>query len=244
MESKSKKISLAVIIPMFNEEKVASTSIDAVMKVLSSLKIPTTLLIINDGSADKTKEILDKKQKKYGRKLTIITHKKNKGYGAALQTGTKKAFELGYTWGLHMDSDQTNDPKYIPNFIKHVGENYDCIKASRYIKGSRIINVSRFRRYVSIIGNLIAARLFNVGIKDCTNGFRMVRLSLLKDVAFKENSFSIILEELYYLKKKHARFKEIPYTLTARTNSTSHFAYKPRTFYDYIKYAFKSALNI
>lgn len=242
MESKFKKPSIAVIIPMYNEENVASASIDAVMNVIKTLNYPITLLIINDGSKDRTKQILLSKQKKYGKKLIVITHKINKGYGAALQSGINKALELGFTWGLHMDSDQTNDPKYIYDFIKNLGENYDCIKASRYIKGSKIVNVSRFRRYISVVGNLIAARLFNVGIKDCTNGFRIVRLTLLKDITFKENSFSIILEELYYLKKKKARFKEIPYTLTARISSHSHFTYKPKTFVDYLKYAIKSSL--
>jgi glycosyltransferase involved in cell wall biosynthesis len=244
MELKSKKNSLAVIIPMFNEEKVAAACIDAVIKILKTIKIPTVLVVINDGSSDKTQEILEKKQKKYGKKLVVITHKKNKGYGAALQTGMKKALQLHYTWGLHMDSDLTNDPKYIHDFAKHVDEEYDCIKASRYIKGAATRNVPVFRRFVSIVGNFAASGLFNVGIRDCTNGFRMVRLNILKDVTFQENNFSIILEELYYLKKKHAKFKEIPYILTARTNSISHFVYKPKTFYDYFKYALKSALVI
>lgn len=242
MALKYKKPSVAIIIPMFNEEKVAAASIDAVMKVLSKIKTPNTLLIVNDGSSDNTKLILEQKQKKYGKKLTVITHKKNSGYGAALQTGIKKALDLGYIWGLHMDSDQTNDPKYIYDFIKYTNEKYDCIKASRYIKGSKTINVSKFRHYVSVLGNIVASKLFNIGIRDCTNGFRIVRLELLRDVTFKENSFSIILEELYYLKKRKAKFKEIPYTLTARVSSHSHFTYKPKTFIDYLKYALKSAL--
>jgi dolichol-phosphate mannosyltransferase len=244
MESKSKENSLAIIIPMYNEEKVASVCIDTVMKVISNLKTPTSLLIINDGSLDKTENILQEKLKKYRRKLIVITHKKNKGYGAALQTGMKQANKMGFEWALHMDSDLTNDPKYIPQFIKHMSEKYDCVKASRYIKHAKVINVPRYRRIVSIVGNYLAASLFRVGIKDCTNGFRMVRLDKLKGLTFQENNFSIILEELYYLKKRGARFTEIPYTLTARTNSQSHFTYKPKIFYDYFKYVIKSALVI
>ncbi len=227
---------------MLNEEKVAAACIDAVMKVIQKMKSRTALIVINDGSTDKTAEILARKEKKYHNHLVILNHKKNAGYGAALQSGMKKAIQLGFTWGLHMDSDLTNDPRYIADFAKHMSEKYDCVKASRYIKGARTKNVPAFRRYVSVMGNFLASSLFNVGIKDCTNGFRMVRLQMLKGIVFKENNFSIILEELYYLKKRHAKFKEIPYTLTARTNSISHFVYKPRTFYDYFKYALKSAL--
>jgi dolichol-phosphate mannosyltransferase len=242
MESKSKQSSLAIIIPMLNEEKVAALCIDTVMYVLKKITHKTALIVINDGSTDNTAEILEKKQKTYGKKLIVLTHKKNKGYGAALQTGMKKAIQLGFVWGLHMDSDMTNDPRYIPDFAKFSGKNYDCIKASRYVKGAKVKNVPAFRRFVSIVGNFLASNLFNVGIKDCTNGFRMIRLAMMKNITFKENNFSIILEELYYLKKKQARFHEIPYTLTVRTNSLSHFVYKPKTFYDYFKYAIKSAL--
>lgn len=240
MESKSKKNSLAIIIPMYNEEKVAKNCIDAVMKVTSQMKIRTKLIIINDGSKDKTSSILEEKRKKYTKQLIILTHKMNQGYGAAVQSGSKKAIQLGFDWVLHMDSDLTNDPKYIHSFAKYAYGKYDCIKASRYIKGSSIINVPQYRKLISRVGNYIASALFNIGIKDCTNGFRMVRLKLLNKVKFREKNFSIILEELYYLKKNNAAFIEIPYTLTARTSSVSHFSYKPKTFYDYFKYLIKA----
>jgi hypothetical protein len=69
----------------------------------------------------------------------------------------------------------------------------------------------------------------------------MVRLKLLENVEFKEKNFSIILEELYYLKKKRAKFSEIPNTIYVRKNSKSHFRYTPKIFYDYFKYVIKSA---
>lgn len=226
---------------MFNEEKVAGDCIDAVMRIISQMKLEIKLIVINDGSQDKTSLILEEKQKKYHKYLIILTHKKNKGYGAAIQSGTKKALRLGFDWGLHMDSDLTNDPKYIPSFAKNISEKFDCIKASRYIKGARTVNVPQYRKLISKIGNYIASILFNIDIKDCTNGFRMVRLELLNGITFRENNFSIILEELYYLKKRKANFKEIPYTLSARIGSVSHFSYKPKTFYDYFKYLIKAA---
>lgn len=227
---------------MLNEEKVAAACIDKVIKAIVRLKNRTVVITVNDGSRDNTASILKKKQKQYGKKLIIITHSRNKGYGAATQTGINKAIEKDFSWCLHMDSDLTNDPKYIHNFVREMSDKYDCIKASRYVKGGKVINVPLYRKIISLIGNQFAAFLFRIGIKDCTNGFRMVRLEKLKGIRFKENNFSIILEELYILKKRKAKFKEIPNVLTARKDSQSHFTYKPITFYAYFKYAFKSAL--
>lgn len=227
---------------MFNEENTASSCIDKVIKEITKIKNQIKLIIVDDGSIDKTADLLKNKKKQYKNQLVILSHKKNNGYGAALQTGISYAIKERYKFYLTMDSDLTNPPKYIVDFIKVMSEDIDCVKASRYIKGGKVVNVPYFRQLISIIGNYIASLLFNVGIKDCTNGFRMVRLELLKGIKFKEKSFSIILEELYYLKKKHSRFKEIPYTLTPRTNSKSHFKYNFRIFRDYFKYAFKAFL--
>jgi len=227
---------------MFNEEKVVATCIIKVIKEIAKLKNYTKLLIIDDGSSDKTPKILSKKEKQYKKNLIIMTHKKNKGYGASLKTGISYAIKNGYEFYLTMDSDLTNPPSFIQNFVNVMSNEIDCVKASRYIKGGKTVNVSYFRQLISIIGNYLASLLFNVGIKDCTNGFKMVRLKLLKGISFKENSFSIILEEMYYLKKRHARFMEIPNILYARSNSASHFRYKLKTFYDYFKYVIKATL--
>lgn len=240
MVSKSRKL-LAVIIPMYNEEKVANRCIERVLTQLNKESVGSILIVINDGSTDKTFSILEEWQRKEKKFLKIVHHKKNKGYGGAIQTGIKEAIKLGYIYTLTMDSDLTNDPKYIHAFIEASKTNIDCVKASRYIKGGRVINVPAYRVFVSYVGNKLASILFNIGVTDCTNGFRMVKTSLLKNVRFRENNFSIILEELYYLKKKRATFMEIPNTLTARKDSASHFSYKPKVFYDYFKYTLLAA---
>lgn len=227
---------------MYNEEKMVDRCIDAVMPVIKKLKNRTALIVVNDGSKDDTQRLLGKKSKQYKKNLIVLKYKKNKGYGAAVKMGVSLAIKQKFEWCLHMDSDLTNDPHYITSFVTNMKDTYDCIKASRYIKGSKINNVPYFRRFISVFGNLFASLMFGVGIKDCTNGFRMVRLASIKDILLKENNFSIILEELYYLKKKHARFKEIPYALTARTNSKSHFKYNLKIFRDYFKYALKAFL--
>lgn len=234
------KDSLAIIIPMFNEEKVATKCVDAVIKAIRNLLNHTTLVIINDGSTDKTKLLLEKKQKQYPQDLIIITLKKNAGYGGATQKGIAYALKNKFEWSLHMDSDLTNDPKYIKDFVKCMSPSIDCVKASRYIKGGVVRHVPLFRRLISIVGNQVASSLFDIGIRDCTNGFRMIKTSCYRNIKFKEKNFSIILEELYYLKKLQARCIEIPYTLTARVDSVSHFKYNKQILFDYFKYAFKA----
>lgn len=241
MESNYKNRALCIIIPVFNEEKNIGMCITKIMEVIVQTKTPVFLLIVNDGSSDNTKLLLDKFAKEYAN-LIIIDHNSNKGYGAALQTGIKEANDRKFEFGLFMDCDMTNDPKYILDFVEYIATDYDCIKASRYIAGGKTIGVPILRQIISKVGNALATLLFSIGVKDCTNGFRMVRLKLLREIVFYEKGFAIILEELFYLKKQGAKFIEIPVILTSRTNSASKFTYDLITFWNYLKYALKAFL--
>lgn len=234
------KASLAVIIPAFNENRGIKKCIGSVERELSKIKQKTTLFVVNDGSTDSTLEILTKAKKKYKTKLEVISYKKNKGYGLAIATGLKQAIQKNYTYALIMDSDLTNDPKLIPLFLKAIEEGYDCVKASRYIKGGNSKNVPLRRRLPSVLGNKFAGLFFHAGIHDYTNGFRIVRLSKIRGIHYKERGFAHILEEVFYLKTKHAKFAEIPITLTTRKTGASKFRYNVSTFWSYAKYPIQS----
>jgi dolichol-phosphate mannosyltransferase len=233
--------SLAVIIPAFNEEAGLERCILEVMTALNSLTIRASFIMVNDGSTDKTNAIIQANERKYP-KFLGISHLKNQGYGAALRSGIKTAEEKGLTWCLFMDSDLTNDPKHIQDFVQNMSPKIDCVRASRYIQNGQVVGVPISRRWISRIGNLVASTLFGLKIKDCTNGFRMVRTELLKSIPYQETGFTIIVEELYYLKKLQAKIKEIPYTLTSRVDTKTHFYYTAPVFLKYLKYAVKAAI--
>jgi len=234
---------LAVVIPMFNEEMNAERCVRCVSEVLQSKLPDVTLYIVDDGSKDATPRILaDLEAKSFP--LKVVTHPVNKGYGAALLTGARRALDDGFEYALFMDSDLTNDPELIPTFAALAAEGrYDVIKASRYVKGGGMRGVPLYHRAVTIVGNKIAALLFGMGIHDCTNGFRAVRLRLLSGLNFSQNGFPVIAEELYLLKTRKALATEFPYILTARKKNEgkSKFRYRPQLFYNYLKYAIKAA---
>lgn len=231
--------SVAVVVPAFNEEVGIERGVTAILKELKDLPWRSRLIVVDDGSRDKTPQILKSLQQKH-EELVVVTHERNKGYGAGLRTGAKKADELRMVWTLFMDSDLTNDPAFIRQFLEAATNEVDVIKASRYVKGGGMAGVPLKRRLISRLGNLIAAALFDIGIKDCTNGFRMVRTPLLLAIEYRECDYSIIMEELFYLKKMRARVIEIPNILTSRVDSETHFRYKPSIFWGYFMYAVRA----
>lgn len=241
----SSQLSFCIIVPMYNEEYGAANCVRAIYRAMQTYSYRTALLVINDGSVDATGMMLRRLEPEFD-KLTVITHGKNAGYGSAVRTGIQKAAEMGFDYALFMDSDLTNDPKYIASFIEKMLDGFDVIKASRYIKGGQAVGVPPHRVFISVVGNIMARLLFGLPITDCTNGFLAMKVELLKRMPLAERGFAVIMEELYYAKFLANTFCEIPYTLTARKENVrrSSFYYRPKVFYRYLKYAVKSFLGI
>ena len=108
---------------MYNEEKITRKSINTIFAYIIKLPIPTTMLIVNDGSNDNTGKIIqDCITTKLDERIKMINHSINQGYGAANRTGIKYAIENKYDYILFMDSDLTNPPRYLHSFCKKIKE--------------------------------------------------------------------------------------------------------------------------
>lgn len=226
-----------VVIPMFNEQAGVIRCVEAVGKVLRRLPVASVLIVVQDGSTDQTGFLLKQLGSRWNI-LRVVTHEKNMGYGQALVTGTRRAAEMGAKYVLFMDSDLTNNPADIPRFLAGMEKGADVIKATRYSLGGGAKGVPWFRVFISKHGNSLARFLMKLPISDPTNGFRAIKTKLLKDAVFKENSFSIIMEELFFLKNDSTVFAEVPVTLTNRSKAlkATSFSYKPLVFWNYLKY--------
>jgi dolichol-phosphate mannosyltransferase len=230
---------------MYNEEAGAEKCVREVCAALGRLPERCALLVVEDGSRDRTRDILERLAGEQPL-LKVIPHTRNMGYGRALRTGVEHAARDGYEYALFMDSDLTNNPADIPRFVAEMKRGTDVIKASRFTGGGRMEGVPLRRALISKTGNLIARLLFGLAIRDCTNGFRAIRVSILDRMSLRENSFPIIVEELYHAKFLASTYAEVPVVLTARQGEQrpTSFSYKPSTFRKYFTYALKARLGI
>jgi dolichol-phosphate mannosyltransferase len=199
------------------------------------------LIAVNDGSIDSTAQILDRLAADPER-LLIVHHSANQGYGAALRTGVREATKQDFEYCLFMDSDLTNDPQDIPRFADAMAVRTDVIKASRFMQGGEMRGVPWKRTLISNAGNMVARALFGLEIRDCTNGFRAVKTSILSQMQLKERGFPVIVEELYHCKFLARSFAEVPVVLTNRKDDQrpTSFAYDFKTLRKYFSYAWKA----
>lgn len=203
------QIKISIIIPIYNEEK----SIEGVMKELKKhlklLDIIYEIIVVNDGSIDKSREIL-----KNIEGIKIIDHPYNKGYGAAIKTGVKNA---QYDWVLFFDSDGQHRPQYIKDLISHQ-DKYDLIIGIR-TKGSQ---GSVLREPGKKILNWLANYLAEQKIPDLTSGFRLVKKeNFLRFMHIFPNSFSISATSTLAFLKEGYNVKYVPVIANKRMGKSS-----------------------
>jgi len=167
-----------IILPCFNEERNLKPLIHSIDRVLSP-QIPYQIIAVNDGSHDRTGEILKDLSVEFP--VKVFEHPRNCGLAAALRTGLIAAVKEAVVgdFVITMDSDNTHDPKHILEMLT-AAEHGDVIVGSRYVQGGAQLNVPLHRVILSRMVNLLIEKLFRLRLKDATSGFRCFRAELLK----------------------------------------------------------------
>ena len=164
---------LSVVIPAYNEEDGIASIVERVLAIGPALRASKTeleLIVVDDGSRDRTAEIASQYPD-----VRLIQHRTNHGYGAALKTGFAHAEG---TWLGFLDADGTYPPEHFADLLRAATENdADLVIGSR-MSGSDS-QMPKSRR----IGNLFFARLVsligNHHITDSASGMRIIRREML-----------------------------------------------------------------
>jgi glycosyltransferase involved in cell wall biosynthesis len=159
---------ISIVIPACNEEKAIEMTLTGIESVMRPLGIQYEIVVIDDGSTDRTAEIAAAKGVK------LIRHSVNKGYGASLKSGIRAA---SYEHILMIDADGTYPFDQIPLLIKEA-ENYDMVVGART---GRDVKISSVRRPAKFILNRLADYLAETKIPDLNSGLRIFK----KDVVLR-----------------------------------------------------------
>jgi len=151
------KKSIVICIPAYNEEK------NIAKLIIDSKKYSDKIIVVDDGSSDYTAKIA----KELG--VEVISHDRNKGKGAALNTCFKKALSYSPDVIVTLDGDGQHDPNYIPSLIKPIINNQaDIVIGSR----SNATKMPRHRKIGLNAINYLNRKAVGTTIKDAQSGFR------------------------------------------------------------------------
>lgn len=195
-------MSLLIIVPAYNEAEVIVETIRGIRSSLKKDKLKAEILVVDDGSSDKTKD-LSLIHCDY-----LVSHRVNRGLGAALMTGIEFAKRHEYDVCVTFDSDGQHDPHDIAKAVGMIGRGYDIVIGSRFL-GTHS-NMPKMRRIVLALGNFITYLFFGVWTSDSQSGFRALSKKAINSLTLKSNRMEVSSEFFAEAKRLHLKLKEIP----------------------------------
>lgn len=192
---------ISVFFPAYNEEKNIKKTVTEAVKILKKIAKDWEIVVVNDGSTDKTGEIVKKLIKKEPR-ISMITHTPNRGYGAALKSGL---YNAKYPWIAFTDADGQFAFSEVDKFLEKKDE-ADLIIGYRLQRRDPPGRV--FIAKLLKIWNLV---FFGLWLKDVDCGFKLIKKEVVDKIGTLKTE-SAITESEFLVRAKRAGFKivEIP----------------------------------
>jgi glycosyltransferase involved in cell wall biosynthesis len=211
-------LALSVVLPVYNEEENVKLQYEQIIKTVAPLKKKFEIVFVDDGSSDKSFEILSQIAKK-DKRVKVVGFRRNFGQTAAMAAG------IDYSQGeviVFMDSDLQNEPADIKNLLAKIDEGYDVVSGWRYKRKDGML----LRKIPSKIANRLIAKVTGIPLHDLGCSLKAYRSEVLKQVKLYGEMHRFIPIHASWV---GAKITEIPVGHHARQFGKSKYGIK-RTF--------------
>ncbi len=199
---------LSIIIPAYNEETRIKSTILNIFDFIEENKINAEIIVVDDGSTDKTIEVVEGKQNKF-KNLKIILVMTNKGKGHAVKKGVENSHGKLI---LITDADNSTPIEEYSKLEKAIKKGFDIAIGSRYLKNSDVkIKQPISRILIGRIGNILIQLFIVSGIKDTQCGFKLFTHEAARNIFARQkiNRWGFDMEALAIAQLLDLKTKEI-----------------------------------
>ena len=215
-----------VVIPTYNEAE----SIEALLNSIFDTVYGCEVLVIDDGSPDKTAEICKKLKEKH-QHLHLMERSEKSGLGSAYRDGLAWALDREFDEIIEMDADGSHQVADLMRMIDAVSRDPQAglVIGSRWIKGGATQNWSKAREILSRVANRYVRIALRMGVHDSTSGFRIYSAATLRRINIdhiRSEGYSFQIEMTLAAKKTGAKIIEVPITFKERENGVSKMSKK------------------
>jgi len=210
-------VKLSILVPVYNEER----TLEEVVRRVSVIPTPKEIILVDDGSKDRSREILTRLQEQNDQandpinSIRVFFQPKNQGKGAAIKAA------LSHVTGdvvIIQDADLEYDPKDYPTLLEPIQTGLaDVVYGTRFYGGGAH-RVLFFWHYMgNLLLTLISNMITNLNLSDMEVGYKVFRAEIVKDIDLKSQRFGFEPEITVKLAKKQCRFYEVPISYHGRT---------------------------
>jgi len=212
---------LSVVIPAQDEEGSIGGTVDGVINVLSREEIDYEVIVVDDGSRDRTREVVDRIGNSNPRVRCHPSHYK-RGFGFAVRAGLDEF--TGDAVAILM-ADASDDPEDLVRYHRLLDEGWDCAFGSRFIRGAEVHDYPRLKMVLNRLANWFIRVLFRHRYNDTTNAFKAYRREVIDTIRpLLSNHFNLTVEmPLKAIVRGHT-YRVIPISWRDRTSGTPKLA--------------------
>jgi glycosyltransferase involved in cell wall biosynthesis len=203
---------VSVVIPVFNEEQTVGDIITRTKRTLEQMRVPYEILVVDDGSVDKSADISQAKE-------AHVIKENHQGKGYALRSGFRQAKgELIVT----LDADGSHKPEEISLVALCIKEDRaDFVIGTRFFNSVNKTKIPKVNRTGNRLFNDLIGFLTGVKVSDSQSGFRAIKSSLIKGMKLRSRGYEVESEILIKALRMGARIAETPISFDQRTVGVS-----------------------
>jgi glycosyltransferase involved in cell wall biosynthesis len=205
---------VSAMFPCYNDARTIGGLVDDVHAALEPLTADLEVIVVNDGSSDGSRAVLDSLEAERPW-LRVIHHERNRGYGGALISGFTAARN---EWIFYTDGDAQYDAKEAADLVPLATDDVDVVQGWKIARGDTLV-----RRVIGRMYHHLVKLLFRLPVRDTDCDFRMFRRRLIVDRPLTSSSGVICVEMMRTFDRAGARFVETPVHHYSRPSGRSEF---------------------
>ncbi|HVD39456.1 MAG TPA: glycosyltransferase family 2 protein [Solirubrobacterales bacterium] len=212
---------LSIVIPAHNEEGSVAATVEGVTAKLEHEAIEYDVLVIDDNSSDRTKEIVEEIGASNPR-VRCLTSYHPPGFGFAVRCGLE---QFGGDAVAIMMADGSDSPEDLVAYHRLLEEGYECAFGSRFVPGARVVDYPRTKLIMNRIVNFGIRVLFRHGYNDTTNAFKAYRRETIEAIQpLLSHHFNLTVELPLKAVVRGYSFGVVPISWTNRKAGVSKLA--------------------
>lgn len=208
-----------VLVPTYNERENLRSLVESVM-AHEGFRV----LVIDDQSPDGTGQLADELALEFPGRVEVMHRTGRRGLGRSYLDGMKQALKTDVALICQMDADFSHDPKYLPDLAAAAATEFDVVVGSRYLQGVSVVNWPLRRIFLSAFANMYIRSVTQLGVRDCTSGFRCWRREALQRISLDtvlSDGYAFLVEMLYEASRAGCRIGEVPIIFVERRQGRS-----------------------